>query len=453
MVFIRKIKRGDEVYLAKVKCIREGSKVKQKFIKYIGKEVKGKISRRISSDKIEAVNVKRNLDILTIDKLCNELNIKEIINNSFIMTLVYSQLLEQRSINKLSEWLEHTVIPDILNVEISTKKLYHSLTDISEVRFKGIEEDIYSVFEKHRKERSAAVIDVTDIYFEGTSQKIKPRRGKDSKVKRLVQLGLATTLDEGFPIFHQTYQGNLSNFDIFKDMVFPLKNHDFSVVIMDRGMLSKENLELILTLRTSVIAGLRKTPSLIKNYIQKINRDSIFSLKNRIKLKNTSVYVRSFNYYDGKLIVVYNPSLEIIKKELNFEKGRENKEHIGYSLIYHNTKLNDKKVVKKYYEKDIVERAFKQLKGILNVRPIRVWLREHVIGHMRMCYLAYAILALMNYKLKKISISATDALDSLKHGYKIRLCDKDSNFSWDLTVPLEPKQKKILKALDVVIKN
>jgi transposase len=109
--------------------------------------------------------------------------------------------------------------------------------------------------------------------------------------------------------------------------------------------------------------------------------------------------------------------------------------------------------VKKYYEKEIIERAFRQMKGILNLRLIRVWLKEHVKSHIKICYLAYAILALMNYRLKKLKTSSVEALYSLKYGYKVKLFDKKNNFEWDLIVPLNPKQKNILNSLGVVYKN
>lgn len=173
-----------------------------------------------------------------------------------------------------------------------------------------------------------------------------------------------------------------------------------------------------------------------------------------MKLKNTSVYAQSFDYFNGKLIVVYNPLSEIANKERCFEREEDlTEKYLGYSLIYHNTDMSDADAVKKYYERDVVERAFKQLNGVLSIRPVRVWLKEHIQGHVRICYLAYAILALMNYRLKKLHISAVDALNSLKHGYKVNLLDESTQFKWDLIVPLEPKQHDILKALNVVYKK
>ena len=101
----------------------------------------------------------------------------------------------------------------------------------------------------------------------------------------------------------------------------------------------------------------------------------------------------------------------------------------------------------------MVERAFRHIKGVLNLRPIRVWLNNHIEGHIKICYLAYAILSLMNFKLKKLKISAVEALNSLKHGYKVDLKDNSSGFEWSIHVPLEPRQKRVLEKLGVVIKK
>lgn len=456
MVFIRKIKIRNRVYLAKVKSVRENGKVKQKFVKYIGREINNKPVRRVSTENIELRAVKRSLDILVIHKISEFLKLKSLIQNDYCLSLVYSQLLDKKSIYKLEEWFKHTEIPDVLGIELTTEKLYDSLNHISEIDFYEVENELYRTFRKYKKEKDSAIIDVTDTYFEGNSEKIKSRKGKEGKVRKLVQIGLAVTLEHGFPILQTVYHGNLSNFQIFKDMIVKLRNKEFFVVIMDRGMLSKDNLKLILGLRVKTIAGLRKTETLKRDFLSKIKRESIFSYKNMVKLKNTSVYIKSFNYMNGKLIAVYNPSLEIIKKESNFEKGLEGDKYVGYSFIYHNTDIDDEIVVKKYFEKDMIERAFKQLKGVLRLRPIRVWLKENVIGHVRICYLAYAILALMNYKLRRLKVSSVDVLESFKQGYKVNLYDKEHDFSWDLTVPLEPEQEKILRALSfrsVVNKN
>jgi transposase len=93
------------------------------------------------------------------------------------------------------------------------------------------------------------------------------------------------------------------------------------------------------------------------------------------------------------------------------------------------------------------------LKGVLGLRPRRVWLKTHVEGHIKLCYLSYAILSLFGYKVKKLELSAPEALDKLKCGYKVWLKDSESNFEWSETVTLEKIQEEILDALGVMYKN
>jgi len=453
MTFIRKIKKNSGTYLAEVEGYRKDGKVKQRVIRYLGKEINGKPVKKVSSNNIEIKDVKQSLDVLAIDKIAEELKIKDI-KYKPALSLVYSQLLEKRSINKLEDWIRYTEIPNVLEMDDPTiKDLYESLTDINEEDFEKINNNIFSVFESYENIKESAIIDVTDTYFAGSKINIKKRKGKDNQISKLIQVGLAVSFSNGFPIFHQKYHGNLSGMDIYKDMSIELKKKGISSLIMDRGMLSKENLEMALELKFQIIAGLRKNSSIINKFIKSIKREDIYSAKCRVPLKKTTVFVKEFDYIGGKLIVIYNPEIELIKKELNFQKEIENNLDVGYSLIYHNTKYSSAEVVSKYYDKDMVERAFKQIKGVLSLRPIRVWLSNHIEGHIKICYLAYAILSLMNYKLKKLNLSAVEALESLRYGYKVTLKDSTSNHEWSIHVPLEPKQKKVLDKLGVVYKN
>lgn len=453
MSFVRKIKKKSGTYLAEVESYRKGGAIKQRVIKYLGKELNGKPVKRVSSDSITVKSVKRSLDVLSVDKISSELGLRDI-NNDYVLALVYSQLLEKRSINKLADWLRFTEIPDVLDLpNTSIKKLYESLSEIEEDEFRDLNADMAKVFKKYDDFSKAAVIDVTDTYFEGSSLNIKTRKGKEGKVKKLLQVGLAVTFRHGFPILQKQFHGNLSQINILKDMVLTLKEIGMDSIIVDRGMMTPENIESLQKLKFQIIAGLKKSTKFESMFISKVDREEIYTLHNRVKLKNTAVFIQPFKYSGGELIVVYNPEYETLKKAINFEKGKESKPSIGYSLIYHNTEYPSDEIVKKYFEKDIVERAFKKIKGILSLRPIRVWLNEHVEGHVRICYLAYAILSLMNYRLRKTGFSAIEALESLKTGYKVELRDVVNKHQWSLTVELEPKQRKILKAIGVVYKN
>ena len=106
--------------------------------------------------------------------------------------------------------------------------------------------------------------------------------------------------------------------------------------------------------------------------------------------------------------------------------------------------------MRKYYDKDSVERAFKQMKSILDLRPVRVWLKSHIEGHVKICYLAYSILSYLSYILEKKEISGSEAIDTMRTGYRVYLEDLESQFKCGSIVTLSAVQKEIM---DVVIKK
>ena len=101
-----------------------------------------------------------------------------------------------------------------------------------------------------------------------------------------------------------------------------------------------------------------------------------------------------------------------------------------------------------YFDKDIVEKAFQSLKGITQLRPVRHWLAEHVHAHVFLCYLAYLLLSLLRYRLRRTDFTAEGALLELGTMYKVYLRDPKRGFKLSRVVALTKKQEMILKAID-----
>ena len=258
MAFIRKKKLGKNTYLVKVESYRKDGKIKQRVLEYLGKEIDGQPVKKVFTNKIQVQSVKQSLDVLAIDKIAEDLDIKEL-GNPYVLSLIYSQLLENKSINKLENWMKYTEIPYLLGFDkVSVKNLYEALSEVDDEDFEKVNNKMFSVFNKYEDISKATIIDVTDTYFAGSKINIKKRKGKDDKISKLTQIGLAVSFDNGFPIFHKQYSGNLSGMDIFKDMSIELKNKGIASLIMDRGMLSKKNIEMALELKFQIIAGLKK---------------------------------------------------------------------------------------------------------------------------------------------------------------------------------------------------
>jgi transposase len=77
--------------------------------------------------------------------------------------------------------------------------------------------------------------------------------------------------------------------------------------------------------------------------------------------------------------------------KLSYKELQEAEEFDGYSVIFTTAKLSKKEIVEIYFDKDLVEKAFQSLKGIVKVQPVRHWLYNRVIAHVFICYLAYLL--------------------------------------------------------------
>lgn len=107
-------------------------------------------------------------------------------------------------------------------------------------------------------------------------------------------------------------------------------------------------------------------------------------------------------------------------------------------------------MVEIYYGKDVIEKAFRELKGVSNIRPLKFWLKNRVEAHVFICYISYLLLSIfkMNLKNKNIQMSYGDALEELSDVYNIYFCDKNKKKDFVKTTTLNKNQEKIMKAVD-----
>lgn len=455
MSFIRKIKKKDAVYLAEVENYREGGKVKQRFIRYVGKEVNLQpAAATLDAATLEVTSVKKYLDYQVLHTIAQKLTLPKLLGEKarYILLLVYTQLTSRKPIYQIPQYVEHTVLQEVLGIDkLVDKQLYEALDSLEYLDFAPVEDKVFELLCGMRKEKSAMVLDVTDTYFNGSLADWKARKGKDGKYDKLLQISLAVTKEEGFPILHKVYEGNIGNVRIFADTLAEVRLKNFDIIILDRGMISAEILEDLKALGQKVITGLRLHSGIKATYISTINREEIYQPSQRVKLKNTEVFVQEFDYEGGKLLAIYNPELEILKRQhaMRDEDSykKEEAKYMGYSLIYHTTTMQAREVVRMYFEKDIVEKAYRELKSTVGLHPVRKYRMNRIKAHVKICYLAYVILSYIQYRVKPKQLSATYVLEQLQCIYKVRLESQKDNLIWDKVVTLKNEQKKILQLL------
>lgn len=490
MAFIRRIKRGNYTYLAEVENRWTNGKVIQKHIRYVGKEVNDKKILSGSVEDSEISQVKLWAPLIVLNSLAKEIRLSRILGDygDYLLCLAYAHCLEPKSLNKMEEWFTRTDLDKVLDIkDISEKKLYSALDSINDVDSEKIQKRIFeSLQERYDLKPKSHFFDVTNAYFYGAECPMaKLGKSKAGLDKPQIQIGLAVTEEEGLPIFHKTFDGNIFDARILNDMMvsFSKLNIKDIFIVWDRGVSSMENIEDAKKAGFDVICGLANKKNVKPLFDGLIKQGGFIEIKNRVRLKNAIFYCKSRKYkygkITGKLVICFNEEAARIKRErrldrineakllakegklipegmeeylisgeLNEKLIKEEQKYDGYSMIFCTKNLPVEEIVKPYFEKDKIEKAFRSMKSILGLQPIRHWLEERVKSHVFVCYVSYLLLSMLEYKLKKMDLTAVDALDKLSTAYKVYLKNNKTKNEFEKLVTLTKEQQKILNCVD-----
>lgn len=492
MGFIRKIKRGGKTYLAEVENKWVNGTCVQKHIRYIGKEADGKTILSSSLSDVAIDKVKLHGPLLVLNHLAKEIGLSEALGDygDEILSLVYAHCLDYKSINQMTSWFERTDLNMILDLdELTEKRLLHALDSLEQQNQDVLQRRIFeNVSKQYNLDTRGMVYDVTNTYLYGKKCPLG-KWGKDKEGvlgRPLIQIGLGVTQKEGIPIFHKTYEGNIHDSRTFQDAITNFEDYQIEdgMVIFDRGIPSERTCEEIQQLKWKVLCGLPLSQGL-KQFVRPIVKRAVFlDLKHRVRLGGSVFYVVTKPYsvgtVRGTLAICYNERKKNDLKESRYDEieqaqnqlaqnkpikagleelfsksGQliparlaEEEELDGYSFIFTTASLSPAEMVKLYFDKDLVEKAFQSLKGVVRLRPIRHWLYNRVVAHVFICYLAYLLLSLLKLRLKKLGISPVTALQELDTLYKVYLRDSRKGFQLSRVVALSRMQEKIMKTID-----
>lgn len=255
-------------------------------------------------------------------------------------------------------------------------------------------------------------------------------------------------------------------------------------LFFDRGITSKQAQIHIKKIKWKVLCGFSLTARLKEIIKSVIKRKEFMDIKNRVRLNQTTFHVVQKEYQigsvKGTLAICFNDQKkidlrdslydEVTNAQLLLSQGKKIKsglekffsksgrlltekilqkeEFHGYFCLFTTAELTSEQMVKYYFDKDLVEKAFQSIKGIVRLRPIRHWLYNRVIGHVFICYLSYLLLSILRLRLKKINLSPVKALQELESLYKIYMKDSKKGFEVTRVVALNKMQEKILMTVD-----
>lgn len=173
--------------------------------------------------------------------------------SSVAAILVIARLCEPSSELHIAEdWYRRTALCDIIGVDPSAvhhRRLYEGLDQLLEKK-RDLEAHLKQRFgELFDLEYDILLYDVTSTYFEGLALANRLAKHGYSRDRRSdckqVCIGLVVTRD-GFPLAHEIFEGSRTDVTTVQEIVTAMETRfgkPRRVWVMDRGMISKENLE------------------------------------------------------------------------------------------------------------------------------------------------------------------------------------------------------------------
>jgi transposase len=318
---------------------------------------------------------------------------------------------------------------------------------------KGIFEQMRDLF---HQSVDVVLFDTTSLVYYGDSEKHEELLARGfSKAHRgdLKQIVVGVLMSkQGIPLGHEVFEGNKNDVTCFRQMLEKISSRfqiGQVIIVGDRGMISKENLEYLEKKGYSYILGYRMRT------IPKRFRSRIFEKASFRKLKNLELEFSEQTYEGQRLVVCYSAEraekdqkhrqdvLERIEKKIaqgniqalidnasykRFLKIRGDKPKLdpekvsqdacydGIFVLTTNTPLSSVQVVQSYKDLWQVELAFRQLKSELEMGPIFHWKDRRIRAHILICFLAFVLRTALYKKLqeKNKEVSYTQTLQDLQ---------------------------------------
>lgn len=466
-MFLRKKTAGPRTYLCIVESYREGKRVKQRTIANLGRfdhlQKSGKLDALIKSfakfsEKIAVLSAFREDEslrcwakewgnVLVFRRLWEKMGLAKIIKRiqrrkkvefSLDQALFYTvlhRLSEPGSDLQASRWLERVYDPARSNLRYH--HLIRAMGYAAEIKEEVEEELFLSERDLFLRELDLVFFDTTSIYFEGEGPEGLAEYGNSKDYRpfsKQMVVGVVMRR-EGKPLCCEFWPGNMSDIESLKEIVRRIKER-FSIerviIVCDRGMVSKKNIEFLEKEEFGYILGVRMRK------VKRVRKE-VLSRGGRYRVVAENLRVKEVELGEETYIVCLNPEEEKREKELreqlleglkrklrsapssvitnrgykkylkikkgslslDMEKIEQEARFDGKFVLTTNTELSSEEVAVTYKNLLQVECAFRSLKDILSTRPVYHQTPENTKGHVFCSYLSLLLLIELRRRLRE----------------------------------------------------
>ena len=343
-----------------------------------------------------------------------------------IFRMAVGRLLDPKSKLGTHRWAQTVFWDD--GEEVDLQHYYRSLGVLSRCMPRIEENLFFQGKDLFTPSPDLLFFDTTSVYFEGEGPVGELGRYGFSKDKRpnrrQMIVGVVLTKD-GTPLAHHVFPGNTPDATAFSVVIEEMRNRfgiQRVILVGDRGMFNTKIISRIEELGMEYIAGVRMRTVWDVREIVLANKDPYETVSENLKVKKVELggkrYVVCLNEEEAKRAKAIR---EKVVTELREKLSGGTKELIGNSayrkyvtvekdavslderkitaeqrydgkyVLLTNTDLTPRETALAYKELWRVERAFREIKSFLEIRPMYLSREDHVRGHVAMCFLAFCL--------------------------------------------------------------
>lgn len=303
MTWVRRMKKGNKVYLCEYRSVREGKKVRSEFVRYLGVESeqeKVPLPKKTMIDWKPPERSVRAGDVTVLWSIANDMQMVETIDRvcglkgrrkanspGKLLTLwAINRALDPESTTNLEEWIESTALPELsgLSSKGADRDAFFAALDCicHEEPATGriidntnaIDESLYAKWRNihplPKGESETLAYDMTSTITYGTTCPLT-EKGYNPEEWRHQQINLSLLISkyDHQPLAHMIHPGNHTSMTTMQHVIPRLS--DFAInngtIIWDRGNTSKKTVQGLEGMGWKVICGIPKISTEARNII------------------------------------------------------------------------------------------------------------------------------------------------------------------------------------------
>ncbi len=422
-----------------------------------------------------------------------------------VLCLVLNQIGSRRPLTDLADWVASSPIPRWEHMDVrglSRDSFEHALHRLCHATVDGAYEDLglklqeamTSVWRDGTREPAQFYYDVTrQVYYGNGCSYAEPGYFPGGTNKNVIGFGMVTSRHRQHPVLCRAIRGSRHDTLTVQDVVNHLKAWGFKhlTLILDRGMISRENVELIVKSGFNLVGLVPETHKEAWDYITHWSNVKLECPQYLIERgSGAKVYSRAWRAplmgrRNMRVALIVDPVratyerlerdglIRAAEKATDSKRLREIRQDLGtlavptpgrrgftvdhagakedqlgdgrFLIFSTDVTLDAEQMFRIYFQRDEIEKAFRTIKGELSLGPIRYRRRDRIDGYTTVIYLAYLLWSRVQERIhtKYPSMTVTKALSLVEDVHLVQFKSGKQISEWTTRCSIE--QEKIFK--------